>query len=149
MSDNAPIPGNADRRGPQPESFRARTLSASLTVNDIHASLAWYRDVVGFHVEEEWQRDGELAGAELKAGTVTLFIDQDDGAKGWDRVKGVGFSLYLITAQDVDELAARIIERGGTLASEPEDMPWGPRAFRVRDPDGFTMTIASEELDER
>jgi hypothetical protein len=36
----------------QPESFRARRLTASLTVNDIQASLAWYRDVVGSFVSE-------------------------------------------------------------------------------------------------
>ena len=26
--------------------------------------------------------------------------------------------------------------------SEPEDMPWGARVFRVRDPDGFQWVIA-------
>lgn len=29
-------------------SLQARTLSVSLTVNDVAKSLAWYRDVVGF-----------------------------------------------------------------------------------------------------
>jgi uncharacterized glyoxalase superfamily protein PhnB len=33
---------------------------------------------------------------------------------------------------------------GGTLASEPTDMPWGQRVFRVKDPDGFVLVIASE-----
>jgi uncharacterized glyoxalase superfamily protein PhnB len=67
-----------------------------------------------------------------------------DGAKGWDREKGVGFSLMITTTQDVDELANGIKERGGTLHAEPEDMPWGPRMFRIRDPDGFRLAISSE-----
>jgi uncharacterized glyoxalase superfamily protein PhnB len=50
----------------------------------------------------------------------------------------------ITTAQDVDELAAGIKERGGTLDAEPADMPWGPRVFRVRDPDGFRIAISSE-----
>lgn len=127
----------------QPESFRGRELSVSLTVNDLQKSLAWYRDVVGFTVQQEHERDGEIRAISLVAGAVRVLIGQDDGAKGWDRAKGEGFSIYITTTQDVDELAARIKERGGTLDLEPTDMPWGPRAFRLSDPDGFKMTITS------
>ena len=49
----------------------------------------------------------------------------------------------LTTAQNVDDLAARIKERGGTLASEPAD-GFGGRAFRLVDPDGFRLVISSE-----
>lgn len=52
--------------------------------------------------------------------------------------------MQITTAQDVDELARRIKERGGTLDSEPIDTPWGARVFRLRDPDGFRLTISSE-----
>lgn len=70
----------------------------------------------------------------LKAGTVRILIGQDDGAKGLDRVKGEGFSLQITTAQNVDEIAKRIKELGGTLESEPTDV-WGARVFRLRDPE--------------
>jgi len=127
----------------EPESFRARTLSASLTVGDIRKSLAWYRDVVGFTVDQLYERDGTLRSVALKAGDVRILINQDDGAKGLNRVKGAGFSLQFITVQDIDDLAAGIRERGGTLDSEPADMPWGARVFRMLDPDGFKLTISS------
>lgn len=142
MSNDSPAPGSADRRA-QPESFRGRALSASLTVNDLQKSLAWYRDVVGFTVDQQYEREGKVMGISLKAGDVRILIGQDDGAKGWDRVKGDGFSLMITTVQDVDELARRIEERGGTLESQPADMPWGARAFRVKDPDGFRFAISS------
>lgn len=129
----------------QPESFRARALAASLTVKDIHASLAWYRDVIGFTVGRQHERDGSLRAVSLKAGAVQLLIGQDDGAKGADRVKGQGFSLQLTTSQDVDELAARIKANGGTLESEPADTRWGSRVFRLKDPDGFTLVITNEK----
>jgi uncharacterized glyoxalase superfamily protein PhnB len=128
----------------QPESLRGRSLWASLTVNDLQKSLAWYRDVVGFTVHQEHEREGKLVAVALKAGDVRILIGQDNGAKGWDRAKGEGFSLQLITTQDVDEIAARIKERGGTLESEPADMPWGARVFRVQDPDGFKLAISSQ-----
>jgi len=128
----------------QPESFRGRDLSASLTVRDLQKSLAWYRDVVGFMVDREHEREGKLRAVSLKAGAVRILINQDDGAKGFDRVKGEGFSLQITTAQNVDEIANRIKQLGGTLDSEPADMPWGARMFRVRDPDGFKLVISSE-----
>jgi uncharacterized glyoxalase superfamily protein PhnB len=126
----------------KPESLRLRTVTPSLTVNDIHASLAWYRDVLGFTVGEEFHREGALVAVSLKAGTSEFFLGQDDFAKGRDRKKGEGFRLYCATVQDVDKLAAEIKGRGGALAQEPTDQPWGTREIAVVDPDGFKISIA-------
>jgi uncharacterized glyoxalase superfamily protein PhnB len=123
--------------------LRAGALAASLTVRDLRASLAWYRDVVGFAVDREYERDGRVLSVAVRAGDVRILLNQDDGARGLDRVKGEGFSLMITTAQDVDAVAARIREHGGTLDSEPADMPWGVRAFRLRDPDGYRFAISS------
>ena len=128
----------------QPESFRARSLSTSLTVKDLQRSVAWYRDVVGFIVAREFERGGKVLSVRMKAGAVDMLLNQDDGAKGWDRVKGEGCSLYFTTAQDVDAIANRVKHAGGTLESEPADMPWGVRMFRMKDPDGFKFVISSE-----
>lgn len=123
--------------------FHGRTLSASLTVKDLPKSLAWYHEVVGFAIDRKHEREGKLRAVSLSAGDVRIVIGQDDGAKGWDRVKGEGFSLQITTDQNVDEMAKRIKELGGTLDLEPRDMPWGARVFRLRDPDGFKLTISS------
>jgi uncharacterized glyoxalase superfamily protein PhnB len=127
----------------KPETLRLRDISASLTVNDLQASIAWYRDIVGFTLGETWERDGKVAGAELIAGSATINLSQDDWARGRDRVKGEGFRLYLHTAQDINVIAARIKVHGGTLASEPADQPWGARTFNLVDPDGYKLTISS------
>jgi lactoylglutathione lyase len=123
------------------EPFQAQSLEASLTVQDIARSLAWYRDVMGFGVTREFQREGRLAAVSLHAGAVRLLITQEDGARG-ERVKGEGFSLQLTTTQDVDEVARAIEARGGVLATPPADM-FGVRAFRLSDPDGFRFTVSS------
>ncbi len=128
-----------------PESLRLSMISPSLTVGDVDASIAFYRDVVGFTVKELWEHEGAVMGADMVAGTAHLLIGQDDWKKGRDREKGQGVRLYLTTTQDVDEVAATIKQRGGTLASEPEDMPWGGRAFSMVDPDGFNLTFISSE----
>ena len=128
----------------QPESFRASEMTASLTVKDLQKSLAWYRDVFGFTVDREMERDGKVRAVALKAGAIRILLNQDDGAKGFDRVKGEGFSLQFITGQSVDDIANRIKTPGGSLDTEPADMPWGVRSFRVRDPDGFRFAVSSE-----
>jgi len=127
-----------------PSPLTAHRLQASLTVKDLSRSLAWYRDVVGFSVKQEHVREGQLRAVSLQAGDVQLLIAQDDGAKGLDRVKGEGFSLQITTTQNIDELANGIRKRGGTLTTEPVDMPWGARVFRVLDPDGFRLTFSSD-----
>ena len=122
--------------------LEADALSASLTVRDLRASIAWYRDVVGFTVDREMVRDGVLRAVALRAGAVRILLNQDDGAKGFDRTTGLGFSLNVYTRQSVDVLADRIRSHGGTLDSEPADMPWGARVFRVRDPDGYALAFS-------
>jgi uncharacterized glyoxalase superfamily protein PhnB len=133
MTSDVPVP---------PEPLDAETLGVSLTVRDLQTSLVWYRDVVGFTVDQEHHREGTLIAIALRAGAIRLLIGQDNGAKGMERTKGEGFSLQLTTAQNIDALASRIKARGGTLDMEPTDM-WGVRAFRLRDPDGFRFTISS------
>lgn len=127
----------------QPESLRLASASPSFTASDLQKSLAFYRDVLGFTERERWERDGALHGVELVAGRVSLWLAQDDWKKGRDRVKGQGFRIYCDTKQNVDALARLIRERGGKLAEEPKDQPWGGRDFAVVDPDGFKITIGS------
>jgi uncharacterized glyoxalase superfamily protein PhnB len=116
---------------------------ASLTVRDLAKSVAWYQDVLGFAVGERHQHEGRVVAVSLKAGRVEILLNQDDGAKGWDRQKGEGLSLQFTTMQSVDALAERVKAGGGTLQSEPADMPWGARAFRVADPDGFKLVFST------
>ncbi len=127
----------------QPETLRLREAGPSFTVNDIEKSRAWYRDVLGCLEKDRWERDGKLVGLEMRAGAVAFYIEQDDWKKGRDRMKGEGFSIYCTTAQDIDELAALIKARGGTLADGPQSRPGGSRDFAIVDPDGFKIRIAS------
>ena len=129
----------------QPETLRLRAVMPAITATDLQASLAWYRDVLGFTVAEEYKNEDTLMGVQLQAGSVQLMLGQDDFAKGRDRQKGAGLRFFCTTPQDVDQLAAAIKERGGKLAHEPTDQPWGTRDFGVVDPDGFNISISTEE----
>lgn len=127
----------------QPFQLQAGSLSASLTVRDLEASERWYREVAGFAVERRYEREGTVQSVALRAGDIRILLNRDNGAKGAERVKGEGFSMMITTTQDIDEVARGMKSRGGTLLSEPADTPWGGRAFRVQDPDGFRYAISS------
>ena len=120
----------------------AQSLDASLTVADVRRSVAWYRDVLRFSVDREFERAGRVFAVSLRAGTIRILLTQEDGARGVDRVKGEGFSLQITTAQDIDALASNAKRAGAALDSEPADA-WGARVFRLRDPDGFRLVISS------
>jgi len=143
MTTNEDSLSNGEDGSTEAEPFSALALAASLTVKDLGTSLAWYRDVMGFTVDRVHERDGTPRAASLSAGRVRILIGQDDGAKGWDRVKGEGFSLQFTTDQDIDTIAQRARDGGATLDTEPVDTPWGTRIFRLRDPDGFRLTIST------
>ena len=124
--------------------LHATALGASITVDDLPSSAAWYRDVVGFTIEREHEREGALMAVSLRAGDVHVLLTQDDGARGSGRQKGEGISLQLTTERSaIDEVAGRIKDAGGGMETEPTDTPWGARVIRFRDPDGFKLVISS------
>jgi uncharacterized glyoxalase superfamily protein PhnB len=129
----------------QTAGINATALGCSLTCKNVEASIAFYRDVLGFKVEMTFENGGKLAGAVVGAGHIRFVLNQDDGKLGWDRIKGQGLYLQINVAgaADVDAAAARIKAAGGTLIDEPEDRPWGARMFQFRDPDGFKLGVST------
>ena len=122
--------------------LQVKQLMPSLTVDDLQKSLKFFEHL-GFGVDERWEDGGVLLGVMLRAGETTIGLSQDDWKKGRDRQKGVGLRLYLNTAQDIDQLAARA-KKAGLTVSEPHDTDWGGRAFDVTEPSGFKLTISSQ-----
>ena len=123
--------------------LQAKTIAPSITVDDLQKSISFFEGL-GFGVEERWEDDGVLNGVMLRAGDARIGLSQDDWKKGRDRRKGVGMRLFIETAQDVDNLAARARAAGIALDAEAHDTPWGTRAFEVTEPSGFMLTISSQ-----
>jgi uncharacterized glyoxalase superfamily protein PhnB len=124
--------------------LQAKTFSTGLTVNDIERSIAFFEGL-GFAVEERWEENGALQGVMLRAGAARIWLNQDDWKKGRDRQKGLGMRLFVMTEQNIDQLAADAKKAGIAFAAEPHDTPWGSRAFEVTEPSGFKVTISNGE----
>ena len=122
--------------------LKAKTLSMSMTVNDVQQSIKFFEGL-GFAIEEKWEEGGKLLGVMMQAGEAHIGLSQDDWQKGRDRAKGVGMRVYITTTQDIDQLAASAKKAGITLDREPHDTEWKSRAFEVTEPSGFKITISS------
>ena len=128
--------------GSSGDPLTARSLEVSLTVADVRRSATWYHEVLGFTIDREHERGGQLIAVTLRASAVRILVSQDTGAKGLDRPKGEGFSIQITTDQSIDALAERAKQAGALLDTEPMDA-WGARVFRLRDPDGFRLVFSS------
>lgn len=128
----------------RPESLRLQDVAPGFTVKNLAQSIAFYVDGLGFTVDQRWETGGELRGVMLKAGRCRIGLSQDDFAKGSERVKGLGMSIWLTTPQDLESLVARIKQSGISLTQELEEMSWGGSTFALEDPDGFKLTFKHE-----
>lgn len=125
--------------------INATNLGCSITCKNLEASIRFYRDAIGFAVNEKFEHEGKVVAAVISAGDCRIVLNQDDGKLGWDRIKGQGFYLQINVAgkADVDAAAARITAAGGTLLSQPADRPWGVRMFQFNDLDGFKLGVST------
>ncbi|MBB4397612.1 VOC family protein [Bradyrhizobium sp. ERR14] len=112
-------------------------LAGSATVfvvSDIAASLAYYRDVLGFEVTFEY---GEpLSYACLCREEVALHLLAAARTK---RLPGQGGLCIFV--RDVDLLYAELSGRGARPINQPEDRDYGMRDFDILDADGNQLTF--------
>jgi predicted enzyme related to lactoylglutathione lyase len=118
------------------ERAEGKDLSAAIpifTVDNLRASQAYYRDVLGFTVE--WE-DGEPPdfGAVTRGDAVVFMCQRCQGHPG---------AWIMMFTPDVDRLYAELERNGAIITRPPTNMPWRLREMLVHDPDGNTMRFAS------
>jgi len=107
------------------------------TVRDIPASLAYYRDRLGFDIAFEYGDPVSYAG--VCSGKVTLHLIS---ASRTPRYPGHG--AVAIDVGDVDALHADLVERRAKILKVPADYDYGMRTFDVADLDGNMLFFGME-----
>lgn len=124
-------------------------LTPYLTVSDVEASLEFYEEAFGFSRGSTMTGPGRgILHAEMTYQGKTIIMFSPEGAWSPMRTPAHGggepsFSLYVYCA-DVDGLARQARAAGATVLAEPEEMFWGDRMVRLRDPDGYLWSFASK-----
>jgi uncharacterized glyoxalase superfamily protein PhnB len=109
-----------------------------LSVADIGRSIAFYTTALPFQVAEETAVDGETRWALLRCGPVALMI----GQSGRPAPGGMLLHLYVGDVRACrDALRAK-----GIVTTDIRRAPYGVEAFRLRDPDGHELAIASRPV---
>ena len=112
-----------------------------LYVEDLEASVGFYRDVVGLEYTFT-----DAGYAEFEAGGVRFGLYERRRAEwltGRAVSPGAGGEI-VVMVDDVDAWAERLAGLGVPVLSGPADRPWGHRTVHVADPDGFVVEFATE-----
>lgn len=129
------------------------TLAASfLPHTDPDASLAFYRDVLGFDVRGDvgqgamrWITVGPSSQPETSIvleppGADPGITDDERRTIAEMMAKGT-YARILIAAKDLDATFARLRDSGVEIVQEPTEQPYGVRDCAVRDPAGNLLRI--------
>lgn len=103
------------------------------TVDDLAASLRYYRDALGFRID--WTHGDPADFASVSRGQANLFLCQ--------RCQGHPGAWSMMFTPDVDRLHEELRRRGADIRTAPTDMPWGLREMNVADPDGNVLRIGT------
>ncbi|MCD0443023.1 VOC family protein [Glycomyces sp. A-F 0318] len=123
--------------------------------DDPEASLAFYRDVLGFEVRNDVGYDGmrwiTVGPGDQPGINVVLYPPgSDPGVSDDERrtitemmAKGT-FASLVLSAADVDAAFERIAGANADVVQEPIDQPYGVRDCAFRDPAGNQIRIQQQ-----
>lgn len=129
------------------------TISVSfLPHTDPEASLAFYRDVLGFEVRKDvgyedmrWITVGPAGQPDtsivLTPPAVDPGISDDERRTILELMAKGSYAGVVLTADDVDAAFAEIEAKGADVVQEPIDQPYGVRDCAFRDPAGNLLRI--------
>lgn len=122
-------------------------LSPKLLVSDADAAIDFYTRSLGARVSLRVADDhGVVSHAELEIDSDSFALAQSVEEWGWHSPESAGGSpvLIVLTSDDPDATADRMIQHGAELLIPVEDRPYGKRQGRMRDPFGHLWVISGD-----
>jgi catechol 2,3-dioxygenase-like lactoylglutathione lyase family enzyme len=129
------------------------TIHASfLPHSDPDASLAFYRDTLGFEVRADVGYEGMrwiTVGPSDQPDTSIVLeppvadpgVTDDERSTILEMMAKGTYAGILLATPDLDATFARLQARGAEVVQEPTDQEWGVRDCAVRDPAGNLIRI--------
>jgi catechol 2,3-dioxygenase-like lactoylglutathione lyase family enzyme len=106
------------------------------------ASLAFYRDSLGWKTVFSWGSNGEPRGVCLSSGAMQVVLAEPHPAADKSKSHGINGTRPTVHLR-VTDIDARYAElnRQGLALFAPEATHWGTRWFVARDPDGNLLAF--------
>lgn len=115
-------------------------LRVGVAVRDLASSLRWYREVLGFLVQEQDEATGYV---ELSLGRGASAVSLIEPRREWgepfysEAVARIGSSTGIVFQTDsAAALELRLRSAGARVTEAPRIQPWGGTTVRFMDPDG-------------
>jgi catechol 2,3-dioxygenase-like lactoylglutathione lyase family enzyme len=112
---------------------------AMIYVKDVNRALAFYRDLLGFKLIEDFRYDNVPVYARLRApgGDGTIALHQAGPSAS---LVSEGVRLYFEVA-NLDDFCRKLMQRGFYITKMPRMMEWGWRHAYLNDPDGHEISL--------
>jgi len=112
---------------------------AMIYAKDVNRALAFYRDLLGFKLIEDFRYENVPVYARLRApgGDGTIALHQ---ASPGASLASEGVRLYFEVA-NLDDFCRKLIQKGFYITQMPRMMPWGWRHAYLNDPDGHEISL--------
>jgi predicted enzyme related to lactoylglutathione lyase len=126
--------------------------SSFLPQTDPDASLAFYRDVLGFEVRNDVGYNGlrwvTMGPPDQPDTNIVLFPPSaspgvtDDEKRTIDEMMAKGtYAMMLLATKDLDAAFEKIQASGAEIVEEPTEQPYGVRDCAIRDPAGNLLRV--------
>jgi uncharacterized glyoxalase superfamily protein PhnB len=123
------------------------TLTPSMVVKDARKAMDFFKRAFGAEeIDTMTGPDGRVMHAEMRFGDSVVMLGEENPAwpqfKSAETLGGSPLSLHFYVT-DVDAAFQRAVDAGATIESPVQDMFWGDRYGKVRDPFGHLWGIAT------
>ena len=116
------------------------SIDLGIVVCNAEASLAFYRDLLGFEFQGEMPMPGGGTMYRLLCGTTVLKLVKPDSDPGKPAAGGIagacGYRYFTISVSNLEEITSAVGEAGYTVAVTPREIRAGISISIVQDPDG-------------
>jgi catechol 2,3-dioxygenase-like lactoylglutathione lyase family enzyme len=127
-------------------------FSSFLPHDDPEASLAFYRDMLGFEVRNDVGYAGlrwiTVGPADQPDTSIVLYppfatpgITDDEKRTIAEMMAKGSFGILVLSSKDLDATFAQLEASGAEVVQEPTDQPYGIRDCAIRDPAGNLIRI--------
>jgi catechol 2,3-dioxygenase-like lactoylglutathione lyase family enzyme len=124
---------------PAPVGDKLTFNHAMIYAKDVERGTAFYRDLLGFKLIEDFRHEGKSVYARLRApgGDGTIALHQaGPGAS----LASEGVRLYF-EVRELDDFCRNLQKKGFYINQLPRMMPWGWRHAYLNDPDGHEISL--------
>jgi PhnB protein len=133
---------------PIPKGFRS--VTPYLTLNDTARALDFYKRAFGAEVVVRMDGPGgKVAHAEIKIGDSIIMLGDEMPGSGTRSPQSLGGTTcgVMLYVENADAVFNKAVSAGAQVEAQLEDMFWGDRYGKLKDPFGHSWSVATHKED--